>query len=366
MHPFLRAVKTTALVLLSIFVALLLFVVLDVAYTLATGQDQKALPYDRQAGGWYQLRPDFSGHDQFGGAQYAVYTDADGYRAGPPATRNSGPATTLFLGDSFTYGVNGPWDEIFVGMYAQAVPEPVINAGVSSYSPTAYLHVYRKALQQGRLAPQHRVVIGLDISDVQDEAAIWTDGPETPVRYSHLEKSGLDLWFDRTFPHGLTLWGMVEKGLKTLKRPEGGAGADTVAGAMAALDRSAFTFRDWDKLDARSYAPLGVAGGLARIEAKLTTLSELARQNGGEVWLLVYPWPAQLVHDSTQLHWPDHVRTLCARIACAGVVDAFPAFEAARAAGPDWYETLFLQGDVHYSKAGNALILEVLQETLDR
>ncbi|UXX84230.1 hypothetical protein [Roseovarius pelagicus] len=366
MHPFLRVAKTTALILFSTFAALLLFVALDVAYTLATGQDTEALPYDRQAGGWYQLRANFSGHDQFGGAQYTVYTDADGYRAGPPDARRTGPATTIFLGDSFTYGVNGPWDETFVGMYAQATPDPVINAGVSSYSPTAYLHRYGAALRQGRLAPQHRVVIGLDVSDVQDEAAIWTDGPDGPVRYSHLEKSALDLWFDRTFPKGLAMWGMVEKGLKTLKGPDGDGDVGTVAGAMAAIDRSAFTFRDWQTLDARAYAPLGVAGGLTRIETKLSELSALARQNGGDVWLLVYPWPAQLVHDSTELRWPDHVRTLCARIACNGVIDTFPAFRTAQDAGDDWYDTLFLQGDVHYAKAGNRLIFEALQKTLDR
>ncbi|MEB8386014.1 hypothetical protein OO012_02125 [Rhodobacteraceae bacterium KMM 6894] len=369
MRSFARAVKSTALVLLSVLIALLIFLAIDVAYTLWTAPDPALDPYDRRANGWYQLRPDFVGTETFGSETYGVYTDANGFRTAAPVgdTPDQGPARTLFLGDSFTYGINGPWSDTFVGMYAATASGPVKNAGVASYSPTAYLLHYRAALAKDLLAPEHRVIIGVDISDVQDEAAKWTEIDGTPARYSALRDSGLTRWLDRTFPHGLTLWGMVEDGLKALKSPgavKGSGQTDAVAVAMAGIPRSAFTFQNWETLDAQEYAPLGVAGGLERIESKLAELTALAHDNGGEVWLLAYPWPAQLVHDSAQLDWPSHLRGVCERIKCAGVIDAFPAFQQARDSDPDWYATLFLNKDVHYSKAGNALVYTTVLDAI--
>lgn len=50
----------------------------------------------------------------------------------------------------------------------------VLNGGVSSYSPTAYLYQYKKALKENSLTENHTIIIGIDISDVQDEASYWT------------------------------------------------------------------------------------------------------------------------------------------------------------------------------------------------
>lgn len=146
-----RAVTSTALVILSILVALLLLLLLDVAYTLLTAPDRGADPYDRQDNGWYQLKPGFTGTQTFGSETYDAFTDANGFRIAAPmgeaGTRP--PAQVIFLGDSFTYGINGPWKDTFVGMYAQATEAPVINAGVASYSPTAYALQYRGGAGQG-------------------------------------------------------------------------------------------------------------------------------------------------------------------------------------------------------------------------
>jgi hypothetical protein len=41
-------------------------------------------------------------------------------------------------------------------------------------------------------------------------------------------------------------------------------------------------------------------------------------------------------------------------------VALFPAVFAAKAADPDWYERIFIGGDVHDSVAGNALLYRAL------
>src|SRR5688572_13059641 len=102
-------------------------------------------PYVQKEHGWYELQPHFVGHDQFGPHVYTVETDAHGFRRQPGVVSPTS-YDVIFLGDSFTYGISGPWQETFVGMFASGSSKSVLNGGVASYSPTAYLYQYKKAL----------------------------------------------------------------------------------------------------------------------------------------------------------------------------------------------------------------------------
>jgi hypothetical protein len=65
-----------------------------------------------------------------------------------------------------------PWENTFVGMFATAYPNvDVLNAGVRSYSPSVYLREIQRLLDEG-IKFDH-VVIYVDISDIQDEAAAY-------------------------------------------------------------------------------------------------------------------------------------------------------------------------------------------------
>src|SRR5882724_9225945 len=97
-------------------------------------------PYLQKDDGWYELKRDFVGADDWGTNIFAVETDQYGFRKG---SNKSGPGDVIFLGDSFAYGINGLWNETFVGMYDLSTSNKVLNAAVCSYSPTPYLHQYK-------------------------------------------------------------------------------------------------------------------------------------------------------------------------------------------------------------------------------
>src|SRR5262249_3496911 len=145
--------------------------------------DEDKIPgsiYLRHEDGWYTNKPELtSAPFGFGTTFYPVSTDANGFRIDPtqPPVR---PAQVLFLGDSFTFGINGPWDDTFVGIFQRKSGMSVVNAGVPSYSPTPYLFQYRLAVAAGVLTKPHTVIVAIDVSDVQDEAAIWRDGEHHP------------------------------------------------------------------------------------------------------------------------------------------------------------------------------------------
>ena len=344
-------------------------------------------PYVPKEHGWYELQPNFVGHDQFGPHVYVVETDAHGFRRKPGATS---PISyeVIFLGDSFTYGINGPWEETFVGMFASGSSKDVLNGGVASYSPTAYLYQYKKALAAKLLPRGHTVVVAVDISDVQDEAGIWTDGEthphrvratpvppvpgtltnRTPVRESQAAaapptpRTMVDVRAAviEALPNTWAIYRLIRYDLLRWNRPE-----------LITMPRSAFTHQTWADLDSQpaqlqqGYGPLGVAGGLSRVSDKLRELADMAKPLDARVYLLIYPWPAQVAH-ADRFSWSAFVSDTCRRASCAGVIDTIPAFRSIAARDKSWLNTYYISGDTHFSSKGNRIVADAALAVIAR
>lgn len=334
----------------------------------------KDRPFLEKDLGWYELKPDYSGFDQFGPHIFPVATDSHGFRKAitePPVSSYD----IIFLGDSFTYGVNGAWEETFVGMYARESGRAVINAGVSSYSPTAYAYQYRKATAANMLKQPHIVVVGIDISDVQDEAGIWMAGDEHPRR----QKAALDYQkppvdstqkskpsFRKILKEKLPLTFAIYRVFRPSR--SGLAQSDW---PVFDRPRSAFTHVDWDELNKHpayiqesGYAPLGVRGGLDKIVLKLADIGDIARQQSAEVYYLIYPYPAQIHFSKDKFSWSEFMRETCKRNSCRGVIDTIPQFRRLANETDDWYRKYFIDGDVHFNEGGNRIVADALLKAL--
>jgi NAD(P)-dependent dehydrogenase (short-subunit alcohol dehydrogenase family) len=281
-----------------------------------------------------------------------VRTDADGFRADHRAAAGEAPADIIFLGDSFTYGVNGAWDDTFVGMYASYTRQVVINAGVSLYSPTPYLYQYRKALAAGRLKRSHSVVVGLDYSDILDERMRWKDGDPHPVAYCRSQ------WRQPVTSPLLRLLAdnlLFAKSIYLrLRQP------DQTGPPVSVFDPvSAFS---WGERPAKTpdldCAPLDANGAIEKTEGALERIGALAGSRGGALFVLMYPWPAQLEHEHLATEWERFASHACRRAGCAGLIDTFPRFRGLAAVNPRWYDRYYVAGDVHLSSAGNRVIFE--------
>lgn len=326
-------------------------------------------PYQRGEAGWYEMKRSFRGRDYWGDAVYPVQTNEHGFRSDDQAGAKRGPADILFLGDSFTYGVNGPWRETFVGMLDAATNRTVANAAIPGQSPTGYVYRYQAALAESALTRPHTVVVGLDISDVRDEASVWLDGTPPKSRRSLTNARGaLDAL---VAANAATTRGLLRDRLRftravyrylryvVLRVPD--------AHVFDQPD-SAFTWNDWSRLDAdtgplAAYGPLGVAGGLERIRQKVSDIADLAEAHDSRLFILIYPWPAQLAH-ADRFSWSAYARDLCGRLSCAGVIDALPAFRRYAETHRRWYDDLYVSGDVHFGPGGNRLVFEELKATL--
>ena len=359
--------KNILAILLSILFSFLLFISVDITYSfffLKKNEPSDSV-YSEKDSGWYELKRNYLGSERWGNHQYLVSTDSNGMRKSPAAKESINPKF-IFLGDSFVYGINGPWEETFVGMLSNISPD-LINAGVSSYSPTAYLFQYERIIKSRQSNFPHTVVVGIDISDVQDESSFWIDGNQHPekskeeqiLKATHHNTSTTTQvsyreWIISHLPLTTKLYRLF-----TFKTPKIN---------NYELIRSGFTWMEWDELDQHpgyinfsGYAPLGVKGGLNKIEKKLIKLVWHAKKNGAQVYFLIYPWPAQLTHNEV-FSWPNFIKGVCETAQCAGVIDTFPIFKQYSKENKNWYESLYVKGDVHFNENGNKLIYNALKD----
>jgi hypothetical protein len=323
----------------------------------------------------HAFRPNCATIERWGADSYDVFTNNlalrdQRVREVPPIEHRP---RLLMLGDSFTEG-KIDWDDSFVGRIASRFPQyEILNGGVTSYSPSNYLNVTLKLLAAGIQFDE--VIVFLDISDVQDEASYYQDagepnavtGPEH--RRSIIPQYGkFREYIDNRFLVTSRIFQLLERMLIRhayyhLNVVQGGNIFD--------LERSAWTYRKVSEtypFDS-GYAPLGSEGGIAREKEKLAQLQLTLAERHIPLSIAVYPWPAQLVHDT-----PDSRQVTIWRDWCSGTckrfISVFPQFFAVKkqcpASAPGcWYESLFVFGDYHFNRAGNVLVADAVAQSLE-
>jgi hypothetical protein len=331
--------------------------------------------------GWYSLKENYRGVETFGNIRFDVMTDGNGFRVGES---NHSEYEVLFLGDSFMHGVGVRYEETIPGIFENITSIPALNGGVASYSPLAYMFQYKKALYGRLLKPEHIVIIGIDISDIQDEAAIWKAGTEHPIKrktdktgqeYSQqqvLDDDSSNAWkqFKITVAKKLPLTYrtyalfrqlLIDKSLDT-ENPKSNSLTYNVPSSIVGLARSSPSWVDWEYLNSKSldaFLPLGVEGGLSQIEKSVSEIAKLAKKNGGQIVLFTYPWPAQIFHISDEkFAFNGWVSGLCRRIECLDYIPVYESVTAVALSDPTWYRKFYILGDVHFNALGNRFIAQ--------
>ena len=325
--------------------------------------------------GWYDLGPDFYGESRYGDNYFFVKTDKNGFRInhlldednfGKDGLKNE----IIFIGDSFTFGVGLDWEEGFVGILKKDFNINAINAGVNSHSPTAYKFKLKRLINEGLISNNQKIVIGLDISDVFDEATRWTEfqGKPADIRKvneltnkasssikitqnlvsNNEKKKRKNFYNENNFKLTHQIYYGIENFIKKF--------IDDIQ--VRNNDRSKFTHQDWEVIH-NKFSPLGVEKALEKITNNLSEISQLTSENNNELYLLIYPWPAQLAYKNS-FDWPKYIEKKCIEINCAGVINTFPGFFSFKENSRFWQKELYIRGDMHFNKKGNYILAEVI------
>lgn len=371
-----KSLFTAGLSASAIVIGFLVFLILDLIYSVGildnVTRAQTAACQSAHTIRHHAFTPNCSGQRYWGTAAYEVHTNSLGFRDAQvrDVAISSDRPRVLMLGDSFTAGP-GPWAETYVGMVANKMPGlEVLNAGVDSYSPSNYLNVVRELLAKGYEFDE--VFVFADISDIQDEAAVYADLPGQrgiEVQGHRDPEGGIYAVIRDKIRRGFVITNVVvdwiERGLVSLgiyHLP------NSHYGDVFSMPRSAWTDGGAPNTDnlafPAGYAPLGVEGGIKRAQSKMSALHDTLAKRGISLSVVVYPWPAQILSGQQPSRHENLWRQWCEG-KCARFVSVYPAFMREKANCPKfpkgcWYRSNFIFGDVHYNRRGNELVAETV------
>lgn len=264
----------------------------------------------------------------------------------------------LFIGDSFTEGSGYEYERTFVGLVDQVLTGyniEVLNAAVSSYSPTIYFKKTEYLLETVGLEFDHLVVF-LDISDVQDEKQSYEIRDGSVIRLGERTSRIKDFVFEYT---GLlkNMWLLVLNIKNWIMKDRESLRTDQEVKYGINQYRSLWTIQD------EPYEDYGRVG-LKKAARYMDQLYDLTQQHHITMTIAVYPWPDQIVHhdlDSLQVRfWRDWANT-------HSVVffNFFPDFMKAGTDPLQVLERYFIQGDVHWNETGHRLMADKLLEKME-
>ncbi len=357
-----------------------IFLVLDLIYSKIIYEKDRS---GRIANEYYHhgFASNFAGYHTWASQRAKLYTNSLGFK---DARIRNVPARTdarriIMIGDSMTEGIGLAFEQTFTGLLYSLGQKrnpktEFLNAGVISYSPAIYHAKIKYFLNAGLHFDE--VVVLPDLSDVQDEATSYfcidkhpefrrycpsapappsappSLDPLPPVQPSRTESTTLKDYFVITSKLLEFKWNSI--------RPLTLGHRQYIASDFDAK-RSAWMKPGFDP--GNSYDPLGIDGGINRSLTNMQTLAELLRSNGIGLTIAVYPWPSQLLENDRRSRHVEMWRGFCAKH-CKKFIDLFPVIFAEKDARDDWYEYLFIPGDVHYSAAGNRVISNALAKHL--
>lgn len=353
--------------IISFFGTFIIFFIVDIVFSTSQLENQKNKNnLVIHPSGFYELKRNYDGLQIWGDRNYRLTTDANGRRIPSNPNITECKDKLYFIGDSFTYGINGPWNETFVGQFERLSKYCVVNLGVPSYSPTVYYYIYKKLI--GDLGGErHKFILAVDISDVQDEATRWIDGgndEEPPIDMNPRPVENNDL---RNFIlERFTLTTRIVRYIKhQIFQIKGAGWPDPFLNP-----RSAFTWSNEiqdlnNKAYPEGYSPIGIEDAKGKILKNLYKINSLANKKNGEFYLLIYPWPAQIKFKSSSMNWEKFIGDACISMSkCIGLINLYPNFIEASRADENWYKNLFVEGDIHFNKDGNQIIANELAKQI--
>lgn len=290
------------------------------------------------------------------GDEYFVYTNSLGFRDREVREVDLDAAGTrvLLIGDSFTEGVRVDFDATLAGVLAAHFRPreiDVLNAGVSSYSPTIYERKVRHLIEDVGLRFTHLVVL-LDPGDIYDEA----------TEYSHDEKGNVtgpgQSFGDSRAKEFLRDYSVLY-GLPRLFRSQ----ASPPLPPPDELNVTVGNPRSRWTLDEGLYRQFGERG-LRTAEQNMNRLAALLEEHGIRLTVAVYPHPAQILHGDVDSRHVRYWRDWCQKWQ-ADFIDLFPGF-----IGDDQTENektiqeLFIRHDVHWNEAGHRRAANLVIDSL--
>jgi hypothetical protein len=275
----------------------------------------------------------------WGPHDYFICTNANGFKSSCDTKNTNNNLDIVFMGDSFTEAIGLPWEDSFVGMYAELNPKlNITNMGLAGYSPSIYYSKIKYFLDRG-IKIKH-VIVFVDITDVRDEGLRYilnTDGSVS----SKINSTKNFLLLNKELKERLPISRILLKILIQL------GATDQINSASWLNDNSLSGF-----------GPKGVEGAIKNTVENMRLLSKLLSENNIKLSVGIFPQPNQILTSEKTNRHVNIWRNFC-KNRCFSFINSFPVFyEMLNQKLPEKIiEKYYINGDIHFNKEGNQIIL---------
>lgn len=364
-------IKTISLNLLLFLIFYLISDVIFSRYIFQQSVDHKCYEHSLE-GKFYQMRKNcFSNMRLISSIDsFKVYTNQERERFSG-IKKNIRQESIIFLGDSQTFGVGSDWENTFIGMLENELPNfNFFNLGVPSYSPTVYNHTLKKFIKRNKTKIS-KIFVLIDLTDVSDEATRWTI-TESQVtlmneKVFYKKNEGFSKFKKENFKGLYLIASKIRSFFRKLEqkkpvknneyRPVDG----NPTGAYIYTDHNILTGCENDTKKTNWWKCGDIKKGLKKIEKNIIEIGEIAGQLNSEFYIIIMPWPDTLNFGQTKFNWENFSTNLCEKSNCNDLVNLFPKFENFKKNNPDWLKLLYLNNDIHLTKTGNDLVAKEIK-----
>ncbi len=307
---------------------------------------------------------------------YSFYTNSLGFRDRhecyvPLKNKNK---TILLIGDSHTEGVGLKYEDTYAGILDNRLNSDsieVLNAAVVSYCPKLYYYKIKYLVEEVGLQFDELLVF-IDISDIQNELVYKDFDPKKPTSFKKLSKR-----IKRFFRYNSMVYYSVNNIIESARRRKFYEQAQRAEENPKTDLYSTFfsDFYDSDLLQNQQFHNIGLwylnrdifekwgREGLVLEKWYMTKLFELCRKNGTKLYVVIYPWPIQIVANDRNSLQVQFWKKFCNNHGIE-FINLFPLFFQEY---PDKniIQNYFIKGDVHFNKAGHKLVADEIIKCLN-
>tara|TARA_B100000963_G_scaffold317387_1_gene297807 strand:+ start:6487 stop:7620 length:1134 start_codon:yes stop_codon:yes gene_type:complete len=299
-----------------------------------------------------------------------LYTDNFGLRTGKNTKKDPTLKNILVFGDSMTYGVGLDYEKTYAGIIDEKMQNyNLYNFGVGSYAPSVHLYKLRQAIKQN-IIPD-KILLFLDLSDVNDEARRWvddeesTDGiprrPENKPNWAKEKK-----FFTKNFKLSKDISSIINFNLRNFRdRAKTSLIHNEENLKIKFSVQGQFTYTKLDNLDKSFWKDGEFLYGLNKIKKKISQISKLAKENNSKFYLIIYPWGETLFKGEKEFSWSNFGNDLCKINDCV-LINAIPEFNKYKEINKNWLNELYFLNDEHLNKGGASFLANIVLKKIDK
>jgi len=298
-----------------------------------------------------------------------LFTDELGLRTGKIPKEKTKDKNILVFGDSFTFGVGLEYEDTYAGIIEKELKSyNFYNYGVGSYSPSVHLYKLKDAIKNDIIP--NKILLFLDLTDVNDEASRWVDDtsdgipkrPEDKPSWAKQDKN--KVFLEKNFKLTQELSALTRYYTRTIRsKTQNLIRKDDKNLKIKTSIQGQFTYTKKENLDKRFWKKRVFSKGIKKIEKKIYEISIIAKNNNAEFYLIIYPWAETLYLGEEEFSWSTFSEKICYNN-CT-LINAIPEFIKYKKTNRNWLNELYFLNDEHFNKMGAKLLADIVIKKLN-